>query len=778
MRQSSSFSNRTRHGAAITIALAVCLLPGSALAQATAAAVDAADTSLPAQARGVSMGGLLRVERIQLDRADGPATLELERFRVFSHDAQIVLDDASVVEAPDTAYFRGFVDGDSQSIAVLSASRGGRMRGLVTRDGRLWMLEAPSGGALRSREVDVETELAPLMADFECATDGLPPVSDVVESALAGGGTTDAAPVLAANASYTARVAIETDWEFFNLKGRSVTATLDYIGDIFAFASTIYENEVATSLHLSYVSLWTQGATEDPWTATSGTSAALSEYRSYWNSNRSGVSRSIGHMLSGKGLGGGIAYVGVLCNSSAGYGLSASLGGGFDINNPTSMWDIIVVTHEIGHNFNSPHTHSYCNLGGNANPVDACVPSQYGTACNGQSGQYPAGCSGGSQYCGTIMSYCHLISGGYQNIALTFGLNHPYGIEPDRVPGRMYDHVVARSSCLGLTSGGPRLTIEVEGDGKVTASPPGVDCEDYCEQDYDSNTVVTLTPSSDTGAAFVGWTGDADCDDGSVTMAAAKTCVATFGASLCGNGQIDNGEECDGADLGGAVCDVNGCDGTVACTSSCTLDFSGCAPDGYCDAATESCATCGADCLSDSGGSVCGNGVCEIGAGEDCVSCPTDCAGVQNGKPSNRWCCGGGTGEIGCEDNRCGGESACNTDAAVTACCGDGVCQSGEPNLLTCSVDECSGGGPVCGDGLCESPEDYNSCAADCDPPSFCGDGVCDADEDSSNCPADCSVNACVNDGGAADGESCSSNTECCSDKCRGPRNRKTCKAA
>jgi PKD repeat protein len=169
------------------------------------------------------------------------------------------------------------------------------------------------------------------------------------------------------------------------------------------------------------------------------------------------VDRTVAHMLSGKSLGGGIAYVGVLCNRNWGYGVSASLGGNFDINNPAVVWDLLVVSHEIGHNFSSSHTQEYCGIGGISEPVDLCYKSSSSPSCGSAIGlPGPGTLSGGStsQRPGTIMSYCHLVGGGYSNITFTFGKNHLYGVAADRVPDRMYGHVLSSAAsypgCLDL----------------------------------------------------------------------------------------------------------------------------------------------------------------------------------------------------------------------------------------------------------------------------------------------------------------------------------------
>jgi len=102
---------------------------------------------------------------------------------------------------------------------------------------------------------------------------------------------------------------------------------------------------------------------------------------------------------------------------------------------------------------------------------------------------------------------------------------------------------------------------------------------------------------------------------------------------FCGNDIREGSELCDGADLGGESCQTQGWDtGTLACNFGCqTFDTSSCRD------------------------FVCGNNICELGAGEDCLSCPNDCNGAQSGNPGNRFCCGDGDGEnpVDCSDGRC-----------------------------------------------------------------------------------------------------------------------------
>ena len=90
-----------------------------------------------------------------------------------------------------------------------------------------------------------------------------------------------------------------------------------------------------------------------------------------------------------------------------------------------------------------------------------------------------------------------------------------------------------RTRFLGGTAPGTfALTVSKTGagGGAVTSSPVGINCGSDCSENYVSGTVVTLTAVPASGSAFTGWSGDADCSDGSVTMSAAHSCGAVFTA--------------------------------------------------------------------------------------------------------------------------------------------------------------------------------------------------------------------------------------------------------
>ena len=487
----------------------------------------------------VAIGQFVRLEKVLLDQERLPVILELERFTVFEPDARIVVhreNGQDILPVPATAYFRGKITGRPDSLAVLSADPSGNMQGIVQDEEKFWIVAggAKAGGSpvgLTSRELR-QSGLANDVTPLQCSFDKLPAALRTPRHMASEAFIPKSLP---AGQFYNVPVAIETDNEFLALFSGSTSAATSYIGNLFAYASTIYQREASSKLTVGYISLW---QTADPWNHTS-TLQGLQSFENYWNANRQSINRATAHFLSARSLGGGIAYLGALC-SSYGYGYSANLSGDFQISNPQPVWDLVVVTHEIGHNFNSLHTHDYQGIGNNSNPVDACT-SGYLPGINALSGGTP---NTGN---GTIMSYCHLLGGGMANIALKFGLDHQYGIAASRVSSQISSYVAAvantNPSCISVSGTGTYpLTVAKAGTGTgmVTSSPAGINCGTgtTCSYNFSGNVILTTVPV--TGSAFANWAG---CDSVSgttctVTMSAAKTVTATFNQSTAGSDLI------------------------------------------------------------------------------------------------------------------------------------------------------------------------------------------------------------------------------------------------
>jgi len=165
-----------------------------------------------------------------------------------------------------------------------------------------------------------------------------------------------------------------------------------------------------------------------------------------------------------------------------------------------------------------------------------------------------------------------------------------------------------------------------------------------------------------------------DCTDSDC----AAGCAAT-----CGNGAVEPGEACDGADLGGQTCEGLGyLGGTLACSSSCTLDPSGCDPipgtcgNGMLDAG-EACDDAefgGQSCesLGFAGGILVCSAACALDT-SGCVNVGAEVCG--NGQDDD------GNGLIDCMDPACAADPSCSGGGASCArplALTDGVPVSGD----------------------------------------------------------------------------------------------------
>jgi len=251
---------------------------------------------------------------------------------------------------------------------------------------------------------------------------------------------------------------------------------------------------------------------------------------------------------------------------------------------------------------------------------------------------------------------------------------------------------------------------------------------------------------------------------------------------MCGDGAINApGEECDGADLNGQDCTTQGFDGgELGCADDCSFDISGCMdtpppcgngaldPGEACDGANldgETCVTqgfpgggtlaCNDNCLGFDtsacmAGPMCGNGTAEAPevcdgidlAGETCVTqgfpsggvltCNLDCMGydttacipVVGGD-----CCaahaGTGCDDPTCEASVCGADAFCCDNQWDAQCAGEATA---DPNCAgvggSCPVE---GGGDCCAAHAGTGCDDPTCEASVCGADAFCCDNQWDA---------------------------------------------------
>ncbi|MDI9256221.1 M12 family metallo-peptidase [Flavobacterium sedimenticola] len=217
----------------------------------------------------------------------------------------------------------------------------------------------------------------------------------------------------------------EIDNDLYTSNSSSETATTNWMTSVFNNVQTLFEND-GISTSLKSVFIWTE---QDPY---DGVGTSSSAYLNLFAQTRTVFDGDIGQLvgIDPGGLG-GVAFLNTLCSTNN-YSYS-------DVNLsfstvPTYSWTVQVITHELGHSLGSPHTHR-CFWNGDNTVIDGCGQQAGYTEGTCAQGPIPAAAEKG-----TIMSYCHLISG----VGISF--NNGFGPQP----GELVLNNVNSKTCLSL----------------------------------------------------------------------------------------------------------------------------------------------------------------------------------------------------------------------------------------------------------------------------------------------------------------------------------------
>jgi uncharacterized repeat protein (TIGR01451 family) len=353
--------------------------------------------------------------------------VEVTRHDVYAPGARIVAvgrDGEAEVPRSRLLFFWGSAAGDGSRRVLISVDPDtGNLGGLSVTPEGVFDIRA-TGRRSEQRIAPVEAPIAANGATaggFTCAGSLRHPADEPLTPPRPAGWTTSTLSSL-----HTATIAVDTDNELLSLKfSDSTSSATSYLASLVAGMNVIYERDLFVRLLQGHTILRLSSAA-DPWTQpgcpawpatcpnTGGaTESQLQQLSSYWGANYAAVPRAVTMMLSGKQSSvysaSGIAWLDGLCDGSRGYSFSQV----FKYTGSTAASDVSLVAHELGHNFGADHTHCYPTA---TTPIDTCYSGEPGCYAGATSCPTPFTIdpiNGGpiGNVTGTLMSYCHMLSG-------------------------------------------------------------------------------------------------------------------------------------------------------------------------------------------------------------------------------------------------------------------------------------------------------------------------------------------------------------------------------
>ncbi|SIS56365.1 T9SS type A sorting domain-containing protein [Chryseobacterium gambrini] len=340
-------------------------------------------------------------------------TLELYKNQIFTNDFKVTTNKGEIVDYTPGAYYQGIVKGDNQSVVAFS----------FFEDDVVGVASTPELGNVILGKVKNSTDFVSYsdskltgLNPFVCGVDELTDNHNQKISFDPDAKKTTG-KVMTQNC---VRIYYEVCYTPYTNNGSNTTTTANWLTAIHNNISTLYSND-DIKIALNEIYVWT---TADPYTGTPN--ANLASFRT----NRQTFNGDLAHLVNQPSTT-SVAYINSLCTTSR----HAYSGASQTYNNvPVYSWTIEAMTHEMGHSLGSPHTHA-CAWNGNSTAIDGC-----GTQAGYPEGTCATGPIPSSTVKGTIMSYCHLVSG--------VGINFANGFGPQ--PAALIRNTVESKPCLGM----------------------------------------------------------------------------------------------------------------------------------------------------------------------------------------------------------------------------------------------------------------------------------------------------------------------------------------
>jgi len=260
-----------------------------------------------------------------------------------------------------------------------------------------------------------------------------------VESGKRGGGSTGCVNVY-----------VEASYRLYQNKNSNLNNTTQWVTGLFNVVSQMYAND-QISVRMSELFVRTS---MDPYYSYDLSEDVLFGFA---NDNFNFNGDLAHHLTNGANWtdAAGVAFLDGLCS---GYGYGTSNVPSNYSSLPTYSWAVNVVTHEIGHNLGSPHTHSCSWPSG---PIDTCSTVQ-GNCYNGPT----------KSRIGTVMSYCHI--NGSVDLNLGFGplprnlilnniSNNSFCLEQVGPPSSISSSISSNTICPGSS-----ITLTINGGNEGT----------------------------------------------------------------------------------------------------------------------------------------------------------------------------------------------------------------------------------------------------------------------------------------------------------------------